>query len=67
VHLRLPDLPKRAAQGAMAALDVLIKCARDGGSDDTWNPALHPRAGTPPNAGWFAPAGGASGGSSSTR
>ena len=40
----------------MEAMDVLIKYARDesgGGSD--WNPALHPRAGTLPNPGWFAP------------
>lgn len=64
VHLRIPDLPNRAAREAMAALDVLIKYARDEGSGEAWNPALHPRAGTPPNPGWFAPAGG---GSSSTR
>jgi len=55
VHLRIPDLPDRAARDLMEAADVLIKYARDesGGSD--WNPALHPRAGTPPNPGWFAP------------
>src|ERR1700761_927455 len=35
----------------MEAADLLIK------SGD-WNPALHPRAGTPPNPGWFAPTGG---------
>lgn len=48
----------RAARDAMMAFDVLIKYARDTGSDDNWNPALHPRAGTPPNPGWFAPTGG---------
>jgi hypothetical protein len=57
VHLKLPDLPNRAAREAMEAEDSLIKYARGGGSID-WNPALHPRTGMPPNAGWFAPAGG---------
>ena len=40
----------------MEAADVLIKYARDeGGGSSNWNPALHPRAGAPPNPGWFAP------------
>jgi len=49
VHLRIPDLPDRAARDLMEAADVLIKYARDesGGSD--WNPALHPRARTDPH------------------
>jgi hypothetical protein len=56
VHLRIPDIPDRAARNAMEATDVLIKYARDeGGGDSNWNPALHPRTGTPPNPGWFAP------------
>jgi contact-dependent growth inhibition (CDI) system restriction endonuclease-like protein len=59
VHLKLPDLPNQAARDAMEAEDSLIKYARDGGGID-WNPALHPRAGTPPNPGWFAPTDGAS-------
>jgi hypothetical protein len=42
VHLRIPDLPDQAARDAMEAADILIKSA-------DWNPALHPRAGTPPN------------------
>jgi hypothetical protein len=55
VHLKIPDLPNHAAREAMEAEDSLIKYAQDeaGGSD--WNPALHPRTGTPPNPGWFAP------------
>jgi len=53
VHLRIPDLPDHAARDAMEAADILIK------SGD-WNPALHPRTGTPLNPGWFAPTGGAS-------
>jgi hypothetical protein len=57
VHLRLPDLADRTARDGMEAEDCLIK------SGD-WNPALHPRAGTPPNPGWFAPAVGAGGESS---
>jgi hypothetical protein len=60
VHLRIPDLPDQAARDAMEAVDVLIKSA-------DWNPALHPRAGTPPNPGWFAPTGGAGSESFSTR
>src|SRR5580700_4789890 len=60
VHLRIPDLPDQAARDAMEAADVLIKSV-------DWNPALHPRAGTPPNPGWFAPTDGAGGESFSTR
>src|SRR5579862_7866199 len=55
VHLRLPDLPDRAARDGIEAMDVLLKYARDESGGDAWNPALHPRAGTPPNPGWFAP------------
>jgi len=60
VHLRIPDLPGQAARDAMEAADVLIKSV-------DWNPALHPRAGTPPNPGWFAPTDGAGSESFSTR
>jgi contact-dependent growth inhibition (CDI) system restriction endonuclease-like protein len=60
VHLRIPDLPDKAAREAMEAADILIKSA-------DWNPALHPRAGTPPNPGWFAPTDGAGSESFSTR
>jgi hypothetical protein len=56
VHLQIPDLPDQAARDAVEAADVLIKYARDeGGGSSNWNPALHPRAGAPPNPGWFAP------------
>jgi hypothetical protein len=48
VHLRVPDLPDRAARDRMEAADVLIKYARDEAGGRDWNPALHPRAGTPP-------------------
>src|SRR5580700_10372613 len=60
VHLRIPDLPDRIARDAMEATDVLIKYAREEGAGDgsDWNPALHPRTGTPPNPGWFAPTSG---------
>ena len=47
VHLRIPDLPDKAARDAMEAADILIKSV-------DWNPALHPRTGAPPNPGWFA-------------
>ena len=56
VHLRIPDIPDRTARDAMEAMDVFVKYARDeGGGASNWNPALHPRTGTPPNPGWFAP------------
>jgi hypothetical protein len=59
VHLRVPDIPNRTARDAMETTDVLIKYARDEVGDSNWNPALHPRTGTPPNPGWFAPTEGA--------
>jgi hypothetical protein len=67
VHLRIPDLPDRDARDDMEAADALIKYARDEGAGVDWNPALHPRTGAPPNAGWFAPTGGSGSGSSPTR
>src|SRR5580700_6635428 len=45
VHLRVPDIPDRAARDAMEAADLLTKYARDEGGDSNWNPALHPRTG----------------------
>jgi len=48
VHLQIPDLPSEVARDGLEAEDILIKSV-------DWNPALHPRAGTPPNPGWFAP------------
>jgi hypothetical protein len=68
VHLQIPDLPDQAARDAMEAADVLIKYSRDeGGGASNWNPALHPRAGTPPNPGWFSPTDGADNESSPIR
>jgi hypothetical protein len=55
VHLRIPDLPDEAARERLEAEDRLIKTA-----NSDWDPALHPRAGTPPNPGWFAPTDGGS-------
>jgi hypothetical protein len=57
VQLRIPDLSGYLARAALEAEDLLIKAERGGevlaraGSD----PDRHPRAGTPPNPGWFAP------------
>ena len=48
VHLRIPALPIKPRGNELEAADILIKSV-------DWNPALHPRAGTPPNPGWFAP------------
>jgi hypothetical protein len=61
VHLRLPDLPDQFARSRMEAEDVLIKSAPSDGQSVNWNPALHPRAGTPRNPGWFAPTDGSAG------
>jgi hypothetical protein len=55
VHLKIPDLPSSAVRDALEAEDSLIKYARDEGGGSDWNPALHPRAGAPPNPGWFVP------------
>jgi hypothetical protein len=63
VHLRIPDLPDRIAREGMEAEDALIRLAR--GDATKWNPAQHPRTGTPPNPGWFAPTGGSTDESSS--
>jgi hypothetical protein len=60
VHLRIPDLPDRAARDGMEAEDVLVKYG-------DWNPVLHPRTGVPPNPGWFAPTDGSSDESSGIR
>jgi hypothetical protein len=50
VHLQIPDLASPAVCDALAAEDALIKYARDEGAGAAnWNPALHPRTGTPPN------------------
>jgi hypothetical protein len=58
VQLEIPDLPNPALRDALAAEDLLIKYSRDGGGGAaSWNPALHPRTGTPPNPGWFASTG----------
>jgi hypothetical protein len=60
VHLRVPDLPNKNARSYLEAEDILIKSV-------DWNPALHPRAGTPPNPGWFAPTSGSGEEASSIR
>jgi hypothetical protein len=59
VHLRLPDLPDQIAREDMEAVDALIRYARSEGETD-WDAAKHPRAGTPPNPGWFASTGNSS-------
>jgi hypothetical protein len=58
VHLQMPDLASAAVRDALAVEDALIKYTYDGGAT-SWNPALHPRTGTPPNPGWFTTTGGA--------
>jgi len=64
VHLRIPDLPDAFARLDMQLEDVALKLDRiakttaagdwnPAGRD--WDPDKHPRAGTGPNPGWFAP------------
>jgi hypothetical protein len=63
--LRLPDLPDLAARDRLEAED-----ARLAGGDAlcrSFDPARHPRAGVPPNPGWFAPAGGPTAGAPPAR
>lgn len=50
VHLRLSDLPNNIARARLEAEDLLIKRG-----SAAWDEARHPRTGTPPNPGWFAP------------
>ena len=54
VHLRLPDLRDTVARAALEAEDLSIKRG-----SAAWDEARHPRTGTPPNPGWFAPNAGA--------
>lgn len=54
VHMRLPDLPDALARACLEAEDLLIKHGTT-----AWDDARHPRTGTPPNPGWFAPSSGA--------
>lgn len=51
IHLRLPDLPDILVRASLEAEDRLIKAS--GGA--VWDETRHPRTGTPPNPGWFAP------------
>ena len=50
VHLRVPDLSDILARAALEAEDRLIKRG-----SAAWDEARHPRVGTTPNPGWFAP------------
>jgi hypothetical protein len=59
VHLRLPDLPDEATRAALEAGDLLTKHVGDRLARAAWDDAEHPRTGTPPNPGWFAPKDGA--------
>ncbi len=62
VQLRIPDLPDFRARAALETEDLLIKTERGGDvlARAGWDPDKHPRAGTPPNPGWFAPTAGSS-------
>ncbi len=62
MQLRIPDLPGLLAGAALETEDRLIKTERGGDvlARAGWDPDKHPRAGTPPNPGWFAPTEGSS-------
>ncbi|HEY1983320.1 MAG TPA: hypothetical protein VGH13_24830 [Xanthobacteraceae bacterium] len=58
VQMQIPD-PPRVAKRQEKPEDI-VRRARElarGGLLKLWDPALHPRAGVPPNPGWFAPDG----------
>jgi hypothetical protein len=61
VQLRLPALSGPLARVALRAEDLRLACERLEAALTRagWDPAKHPRAGVPPNPGWFAPTGGA--------
>jgi hypothetical protein len=58
--LRIPDLPNAFARLDMQIEDVALKLERIAKTTAAgdWDPDKHPRAGTGPNPGWFAPTGG---------
>jgi hypothetical protein len=56
----MPDLPDSVARQRMEAEDLRIKLrwGDDRLARSAWDPTEHPRAGVPPNPGWFAPTAG---------
>jgi hypothetical protein len=59
VQLRIANLRDAAARALLEAEDRLIKAERgEALARADWDPDKHPRAGVPPNPGWFAPTGG---------
>ena len=57
VQMQIPDPPRLAKQRVP---EEIVRRARElarSGLLKFWDPALHPRAGVPPNPGWFAPDG----------
>lgn len=60
LHLCLPDLFDPIARAVLEAEDTVLKASQqdEGLARSGWDPAEHPRAGVPPNPGWFAPTGG---------
>ena len=59
VQLRIPDLPDVLTRLDMQLEDIqlsLDRVSKTTAAGD-WDPAEHPRTGTPPNPGWFAPTG----------
>jgi hypothetical protein len=69
VHLRLPHLPGTIERIGVEAEDMLIKLERvkEQFVRVAWDEAEHPRTGTPPNPGWFAPRNGSSVGQAPTQ
>ena len=59
---RLSDLPDFFARAHLENEDLQLKAERDGDilARGGWETDEHPRAGVPPNPGWFASIGGAS-------
>jgi hypothetical protein len=67
LHLQIPD-PLRSGHSGRSIHEIydLVRQLRAYELlKEDWDPAKHPRTGTPPNSGWFAPTDGSAGGSSS--
>jgi hypothetical protein len=62
VQLRVPDLTDFLARAELETEDRLIEFERGGDvlARAGWDPDMHPRTGTRPNPGWFAPTEGSS-------
>ncbi len=67
LHLQIPD-PLRPGHSGRSVHEIHNLARQLGANNllkEDWDPAKHPRTGTPPNPGWFAPTDGSAAGTSS--